>query len=281
MSADVPTADAITAVHGEGQEEAIRWLAVGLFGDDMFHGATPDGVVRGIEMATASGFPALVQARRDGIGSALCDVARGVVGGSLARFLRREDLAGQPHPSSWPSEIVNPAGLSAKILEAAVGGAARRLLNPDGQRIEEPVLIEVRLIGAALLSQERWGHAEQEEPEHFTGAFLSREEAVDDGYSTYEGPFYVIKGRAPRAADLVDSCIADDIFERMIDHVSGNFGFEQGEAFASAEPTEEAKAELVALVKAWANRHVPIGFWNGTGNPERIENGGDGEQQDG
>lgn len=273
MTADVPTADAITAVHGEGQEDAVRWLAAGLGGEASFYEATLDGVVRGIEMATASGFPALVQARRDGIGSALCDVVRGVVGGSLARFLRREDLAGQPHPSSWPSEIVNSAGLSTKILEAAVGGAARRLLNPDGQRIEEPVLIELRLIGAALPSQERWGHAEQEEPETFTGAFLTREEAVDDGRSTYEGPFYVIRGKAPRAADFVSKGVAGEIFDRMVDAVTDNHGLDTGEAFADPRPTEEAKKELVALIKAWANRHIPIDFWDGVGNPERIKNG--------
>ena len=113
-----------------------------------------------------------------------------------------------------------------------------------------------------------YGHASYEDAEQYSGTFPTREEAIAEGTTEYGGePFYVMAGESPEAASLMPD--ADHILDIMAGNAHDNYGHDLTEDFP--EVTEEAKAELDALLKDWANKHVEVTFWEAVGTPERIE----------
>jgi hypothetical protein len=121
--------------------------------------------------------------------------------------------------------------------------------------------------GAAL---GRWGHSEHEKAERWSGAFESREEAIEDGRRHYRhgpaAPFWIQAGATPDAASFVPS--ADEIVEQM-----GNAAADNAGEVAAEYPdvSAEAREELDAYLATWATKHAAPRFWIAVGAPEKIE----------
>ncbi len=118
-----------------------------------------------------------------------------------------------------------------------------------------------------------WGHAKSDMAKRFYGTFSSREDAIADGTSDYDGePFYILEGECPSGSEMVPD--ADQIIEMIGEWPADNF---LGELVDDGFPhvTDEAKAELNTLLEAWAEKHIKVSFWQGVDSPERIEPGGE------
>jgi len=123
-------------------------------------------------------------------------------------------------------------------------------LNPESSRSESYV----------------WGYARCEDAERFTGAYESREEAIEEGRAYYgDEPFWILKGLYPAPTNFLPD--PDWILERMAEAAAS----EADEAAAEfSDVTKEAKMELKALLSAWAEKHVKARFWVGIGSAEPV-----------
>lgn len=112
-----------------------------------------------------------------------------------------------------------------------------------------------------------WGHCRHEHSERYDGAYETRDEAIAEGRAQHgdDAAFWILEGARPDAASFMPD--ADDIIERMHESAS-----EHGEAAEEyPDVSDEAKAELDAILTAWARKHAEPRFWIGTGEPEKIE----------
>lgn len=114
-----------------------------------------------------------------------------------------------------------------------------------------------------------WGYASYPD-EPFSGAYDTREEAVEDGKDEFEtesghDSFYVIDGAmADVAAYLPD-------VEWIIEKLGENAYEEAGEiAEGYPEVSEEGKLALEELLLAWANKYAKPEFWIASGRAELI-----------
>lgn len=112
-----------------------------------------------------------------------------------------------------------------------------------------------------------YGIAKSEFAEKFNGSYASREEAIAEGTTDYGGePFYVLEGEYPTASEMVPD--QEWVLERIGDYAVDNYG---EVALGFPQVTDEAKAELDAMLKAWADKHIKVEFWTGVRSPELIE----------
>jgi hypothetical protein len=113
-----------------------------------------------------------------------------------------------------------------------------------------------------------WGWSRYRDGERYQGAYDRREEAIAEGRA-HEGDsvgFWIHKGRRPAP----ESYVPDP--EWVIEHMAEGAGDEGGEAADEfPDVSAEAKAELDALLTAWARKHVKVSFWIGVGDPEYVE----------
>lgn len=118
-------------------------------------------------------------------------------------------------------------------------------------------------------SRERWGYSDVRDPERWTGAAKTREEALVEARSEF-GPdsvIYLQRGERCTASQFVfNAChVIDDMGSAACDEV--------GEAAEEwPDVSKEAETALDDALEAWAYRYVDEPeFWSTIGNPERIE----------
>ena len=115
----------------------------------------------------------------------------------------------------------------------------------------------------------RWGHAPEEHPERWFGSFLSKQEVIAEGKKTYPSneAFYVCAGTLANGPGYMPD--ADELEEMIWQAAHDDVG-EAAEDFPDL--TEQAKTELSAFLKGWAERHVKALFWNADSKTvQRIE----------
>lgn len=107
-----------------------------------------------------------------------------------------------------------------------------------------------------------WSYGPSDD-EPYRGFFSTREEAIDAAHDDddIEGDFYVIRGKARSAS----YAITRDNVRDLLDSISEN---------ASDDGDDDARAELIRFLRAWAHKHVgPFALWKpiGSGTPEKVE----------
>lgn len=101
----------------------------------------------------------------------------------------------------------------------------------------------------------KWGHRASGSNGRFHGAFKSRDEAITAGRREHGAPFEIACGTSPSPSEMVD---ADDVIERMGD-AACDVAREAAEEYPDV--SDEARAELQALLEAWAEKHALVNFW--------------------
>lgn len=111
---------------------------------------------------------------------------------------------------------------------------------------------------AAVGPAMRWGFSAEPDPEGWTGAYPTREEALAEARETYgaEGTIWLQSGFCPPFGALMPD--ADDIIEIMAQCAADNVG-EAAEEWPDVGV--EGKNALDALLHAWAEKHAPVTFW--------------------
>ncbi len=126
---------------------------------------------------------------------------------------------------------------------------------------------------------ERWGHGKEKNPERWSGMFLTRAEAIEDGRAEYRDSesFWIARGNKCRTTDFLPN--VDDILQTMADNaddiieiMATNAGDNAGEV-ADDWPnvSKEAQVELTELLAVWAREHAPCEFWIADGHEEEID----------
>lgn len=115
---------------------------------------------------------------------------------------------------------------------------------------------------------ERWGHAEEEQPDQWTGSFSTEEEAIDDGRSNYEGDFWVQCGTEPDVTKFLPD--GGDIIEMMSDRA-----YDDGREAASEYPDvgpdgRKALAAILNQMDEWARTYTRPTFWVADGAPRKV-----------
>lgn len=108
--------------------------------------------------------------------------------------------------------------------------------------------------------QTYWGHAESEEAEGWSGAYDTREQAVDAGRNEHDGDFWVSGG--PAITTTID---ADEITEIIEERA-------RDEAIWSDEPIviDDPGKTLQALLDAWIAEHVQPQVWT-SDSSEKVD----------
>jgi hypothetical protein len=104
----------------------------------------------------------------------------------------------------------------------------------------------------------------------WTGDYPSRDACLAGARNEFgDDPFWICSGEQPNARDLIPGAewVMAELGQNASDHG-------QPDGVDNPEASEEAEAELDALLKAWADKHVSLNFWVSSGTPERIEGGG-------
>jgi len=194
--------------------------------------------------------------------------------------------AGETICGTWPNNLKHPwcysRLASARVMAAYVGEgepsidaaeAAGREEARTGAGWQRQPSEALDYVALEAREEEKnkprivWGYSDRDS-DSWTGVCDSREEAIDEARGTYgdDQTVYVLEGHYPTPEEYMPD--ADDIIESMsrnADDAAGEFA----EDFPSV--SDEAKAELNALLKAWARKHVEVKFWVGTGDAEEIE----------
>ncbi len=126
------------------------------------------------------------------------------------------------------------------------------------------------MIGKALEPGAKvWGHGLNRDEESWSGAYETREEAIEDGRDTYEDEaFHVKSGTVPDTGEWLYD-VAEDFVDRL-----GERAYEEvGELAEDWPPTpsKEAANELQEFCAAWVRKHMPPTFWAADGEVERVE----------
>lgn len=114
------------------------------------------------------------------------------------------------------------------------------------------------------MSGARWGHASSLDAETWTGAYSTREEAIEHGRREYDGPFFVTRGSRIDPAEFMPS--ADELIEMAGERAADECGVEDW-----PDLSDQAVRELDDLLEAWARKHAQLDWWRAEGVPERIE----------
>lgn len=151
-----------------------------------------------------------------------------------------------------PGETGRVAWVPAEDLYAGSFGSFYREALREVEAPEEPVVV--------------WGHSTDPDPEQWTGAFKTRERAIEDGVKTYEGgAFYVVSGRRYSATRYLPT------LWRLTNMMATAAG-DDNSAARSWEVSRAAGTALRHTLETWARTHVdPLPFWTPVGEPERIE----------
>ncbi len=108
-------------------------------------------------------------------------------------------------------------------------------------------------------------YAHDRDQEQWNGPFSTRAEAI--AAATAEGhSFFLDTAHQPDALDMVPS--ADDIIEDIGEYAVDTHG-ECAEDFPDV--SDEAKAELAALLEAWSYKHLRVRFWICNGDVEQVD----------
>jgi len=118
---------------------------------------------------------------------------------------------------------------------------------------------------------ELWAHAAHDEADHWEGPFTTRAEAVRDGALTHEDcdAFVIARAQWVNGEDGVpDAQTIGDVVEC---YVEDNFSPPEGWSDTLRKAIDNGEAELDALLKAWARKHLAHIYWCVSGGIERIE----------
>ena len=112
-----------------------------------------------------------------------------------------------------------------------------------------------------------YGHATSEDAEHWSGAFKTRDEAIEDGCKEYSVDdvdyFFIVEGRWIDPSVYID---VDSIIEGASDCL-----YDNGPDESELEVSNEAKKVLEILIKSWANDYASVSKWQAVGKPQRID----------
>jgi len=112
-----------------------------------------------------------------------------------------------------------------------------------------------------------WGHAPDDHPESgWCGGCDTRDAAIAEGRTEYDGRgFFITSGEAADPAKYLPS------LEWILECIADSAGDEVGDlAEDFPDVSEEAKAELDALLNRWAREHIHCAFWVPTGEAEAV-----------
>jgi hypothetical protein len=115
-----------------------------------------------------------------------------------------------------------------------------------------------------------WAHAAKADSELWLGLCDTREEAILDGYDTHTDPtlggsFFVARAHWNTPNDGLG---VDSVIDSLLDYVYDNHGDFAYEAL-DVHITEDARAELDALLNGWAQKYLSKRYY-GVGAPEEI-----------
>lgn len=124
------------------------------------------------------------------------------------------------------------------------------------------------------MSDIRWGYASSKDAEGWTGCYLTREEAIEDGRSDYSyltehgrqyDGFWIHSGHLLSVETVLPD--VDDLLERM-----GETAYDEAGEVAEDYPdvTNEARIELEGLLRGWVEKHALPTFWVADGEAEFI-----------
>jgi hypothetical protein len=112
----------------------------------------------------------------------------------------------------------------------------------------------------------RFGHAKEECPDRWSGAFHTIEEAVKEGRANYGAQaFFVQGGVIPDVEDLLDE---DDIIEIIRTRAMDVAG-EAAEEYPDITPAQAKYLRL--LVLGWLKEHARPEFWTARGKPRLVD----------
>lgn len=111
-----------------------------------------------------------------------------------------------------------------------------------------------------------WAHAEWEKAERLEGGHDTVEAAIAEGHREYDGAeFWLYECRRPNVLEFVpDATDVTDVMRERAEELLG----EAAEEFPDV--SEEAEAELKALLDAWAMKHVQMRWWTSEGCAPEI-----------
>lgn len=121
------------------------------------------------------------------------------------------------------------------------------------------------------MRDERWGYAGSKDAEAWHGALLTREEAIREGRDYMlecgagEAGCWIHSGHMVSVESVLPD--VDALLERMAEQANEQAG-EAADDYPSV--TEEAKAELEALLRGWVEKHATPDFWVADGEAEFI-----------
>lgn len=112
-----------------------------------------------------------------------------------------------------------------------------------------------------------WGHGDSDQTERWSGAEATREAAIAEGRAHYgKDGFWIISGTPHSAAEFMLD--VDFILEETAQRAHDEVG-EVSDDFPDV--TDDAKKELEALLKTWADKNIKCEFWTADGTAEYIE----------
>jgi hypothetical protein len=116
----------------------------------------------------------------------------------------------------------------------------------------------------------QWGWATSDAPERWDGGFATREDVIAEaaGCLGPNEPFWIMNGTSLDAGSFVPSV------DWIVEHMNASACDEAGEAaeeWPQCELSNEAEAELKALLEGWARKHAPAKFWAADGTAERVD----------
>jgi hypothetical protein len=123
------------------------------------------------------------------------------------------------------------------------------------------------MAGGKGMSDIIWCHSWTEKAGRYDGECRSRQEAIEEGRQCYglDEAFYVLACRRPTAAEFVPD--VDWFVDTMAQCAHDTHG-EVTDDFPEVD--DEARRELRLLMETWADKHIGVPFWVGTGSSERI-----------
>ena len=155
-------------------------------------------------------------------------------------------------------QMVAKRELGAREAEFEIG----RVRVTTSRAVDEP-----EPVPAAPESRIRWGYAERPNPNHWSGAFKSREGAIRDGTAEFNGDaFWIQRGLTPGSGEGM--LTAREILSDVHEYVGDTYG-EIADGYHQV--SDEAEAELDALLTAWGEKYLHPEFWEADGEPEKIE----------
>lgn len=122
------------------------------------------------------------------------------------------------------------------------------------------------------MNEMMWGYAWEKSPERWLGSCDSREEAIKEameeaprvhGDTPLDCDVWIVRGRPCSANEFTPD--AHWVIDYMAENARDGAGAED-----YPDVSDEARAELDALIEAWAAKHCSPNFWMQDGEPERV-----------